>query len=145
MAAVTVRSDFGAQENKRCHSFHFSPFYLWWSDGTDAVVLVFLNVEFQDSFFGFPLSLSSRGSLVPFHFLPLLWYHLHIWGCWYFSQWSWFQLGIHPAWHFAWCTLHTWEKLQEMVRNRETWNATVHRGMECQTWFSDWTTPSFCI
>jgi len=25
MAAVTVYSDFGAQENKICHYFHFSP------------------------------------------------------------------------------------------------------------------------
>ena len=32
-----------------------------------------------------PLSPSSRGSLVPLHFLPLEWYHLHFWGCWYFS------------------------------------------------------------
>ena len=31
MAAVTVRSDFGAQENKICHCFHFFPFYLPWS------------------------------------------------------------------------------------------------------------------
>ena len=37
---------------------------------------------------------------------PLEWYHLHIWHCLYFSQQSWFQLLIHPAWHFAWCTLH---------------------------------------
>jgi len=28
MAAVTVCSDFGAQENKICHCFHFFPFYL---------------------------------------------------------------------------------------------------------------------
>ena len=28
MAAVTVCSDFGAQENKICHCFHFLPFYL---------------------------------------------------------------------------------------------------------------------
>ena len=46
-----------------------------------------------------PLSLSSRGSLVPFHFLSLEWYHLHIWGCWYFSWQSWFQLVIHLAQH----------------------------------------------
>ena len=26
MAAVTVHSDFGAQENKICHCFHFFPF-----------------------------------------------------------------------------------------------------------------------
>ena len=31
--------------------------------------------------------------------------HLHVWRC-YFSRQSWFQLVIHPAWHFAWCTLH---------------------------------------
>ena len=28
MTAVTVRSDFGAQGNKICHRFNFSPFYL---------------------------------------------------------------------------------------------------------------------
>ena len=28
-----------------------------------------------------PLSPSSRGSLIPLHFLPLKLYHLHIWGC----------------------------------------------------------------
>ena len=32
-----------------------------------------------------PPSLSSRGSWVPLPFLPFVWYHLHIWGCWYFS------------------------------------------------------------
>ena len=34
MAAVTVCSDFGAQENKICHCFHFFPICLPWSDGT---------------------------------------------------------------------------------------------------------------
>ena len=33
-------------------------------------------------------------------------YHLHTWSCWYLSQQSWFQLVIHPAWYFAWYTLH---------------------------------------
>ena len=51
------------------------------------------------------LSHSSRDSLVSLHFLLLEWYHLHIWGCWYFSQQSWLLLVIHPTWHFAWCTL----------------------------------------
>ena len=32
------------------------------------------------------LSSLSRGSLVPLHFLPLEWYHLNIWGYWYFSS-----------------------------------------------------------
>ena len=33
MSFVTVRSDFGAQENKICHCFHPFPIYLPWSDG----------------------------------------------------------------------------------------------------------------
>ena len=43
-------------------------------------------------FFHSPLLPSSRGSLVPLHFLPLEWYRLHVWGSWYFSQQFWFQL-----------------------------------------------------
>ena len=46
VAAVTVRSDFRAQENKICHSFHCLPIYLPWSDGTGCHDLHFLNVEF---------------------------------------------------------------------------------------------------
>ena len=34
MAAVTVHSDFGAQENKVYHCFYFFRIYLWWSYGT---------------------------------------------------------------------------------------------------------------
>ena len=30
----------------------------------------------------------------------------HIWGYWYFSRQSWFQLVLLPAQHFSWCTLH---------------------------------------
>ena len=45
MAAVTVHSDFGTQENKVCLCFHFFPIYLPWSDGTGCHDLSFLNVE----------------------------------------------------------------------------------------------------
>ena len=51
MATITICSDFGAQENKIFHCFHFFPFYLPWSDGTGDHYLSFLNVEFQVSFF----------------------------------------------------------------------------------------------
>ena len=34
MAAVTICSNFGDQENKICHCFHFIPLCLPWSDGT---------------------------------------------------------------------------------------------------------------
>ena len=44
-AAVTICSDFEAQENKVCHSFHCLPIYLPWSDGTGCHNLCFLNVE----------------------------------------------------------------------------------------------------
>ena len=37
---------FGAQEKKICHSFHFFPIYLPWSDGTGWHDLCFLIVEF---------------------------------------------------------------------------------------------------
>ena len=43
----------------------------------------------------------QRGSLVPLSFPLLDWYHLHIWGCWYFSWQSGFQLLSHPALHFT--------------------------------------------
>ena len=46
MAAVTICSDFGAQENKIWHCFHFFPIYLPWSVGTKCHDLSFLNVEF---------------------------------------------------------------------------------------------------
>ena len=46
VAAVTICSDFGAQENKICHSFYCLPIYLPWSDGTRCRDLHVLNVEF---------------------------------------------------------------------------------------------------
>ena len=51
MTAVTIRSDFGTQENKICHCFQFFPFYLPWSDETGCHNLIFLHVEFYASVF----------------------------------------------------------------------------------------------
>ena len=96
--------------------FPLFPNYLPWSDGTRYHDLSFLNVEFQDSFFIFPLFLSSRASSVPLHFWPLLWYHLHIWGCWYFSQWSWLLLVIHSA-HM----MYSAHKLNKQGDNIQPW------------------------
>ena len=53
MAVVTICSDFGAQENKICHCFHFFPIYLPWSDGTGCYDL-FWMLSFKPA-----LSLSS--------------------------------------------------------------------------------------
>ena len=77
MAAVTICSDFGAQEKKICHCVHFFPIYLPWNDGTRYHDLC-LCVWVSNQNIYFPLSPSSRGSLVPLHFLPLEWNHLSI-------------------------------------------------------------------
>ena len=45
MAAITIRSDFGAQKNKVSQCFHCSPINLPWSDATRCHDLSFLNVE----------------------------------------------------------------------------------------------------
>ena len=56
-----------------------------------------------------PLSLPSRGSLVPLCFLPLEWCYLHIWGCWYFSWESWLQPGISHDALYIWVKLAGWQ------------------------------------
>jgi len=60
--------------------------------GPDAMISIFWMLRFFFfSFFIFFFHL-NQVSLVLLCFLPLGWYHLHIWVCWYFSQQSWFQL-----------------------------------------------------
>ena len=73
--------------------------------GPDAMIFIFWMSSLSQLFHS-TLSLSSRDSLVPLHFLPWEWCHLHIWGYWCFSRQSWFQLVLHPAWYFTWCILH---------------------------------------
>ena len=43
MAVVTFRSDFGAQENKICHCFHFFPFRKVM--GQDAMILISIWIK----------------------------------------------------------------------------------------------------
>ena len=50
VAAITIRSDFGAQENKICHCFHFFPICLPLSDGTGCHDLIFLMMSFKPAF-----------------------------------------------------------------------------------------------
>ena len=78
MSAITVHSDFGAQENKVCHCFHCFPIYLLWSDGTGCHDLSFFVSWVLNQVFHSPLSTSSRGSLVHLCFLPLGWCHLYL-------------------------------------------------------------------
>ena len=64
MASVSICSDFWAQESKICHCF---PFICHEVIGPDAMILVFLNVEFYDRFslssFNFIKRLFSFSSL----------------------------------------------------------------------------------
>ena len=69
-AAVTICSDFGVQENKVCHYFHCFLIYLPWSDRTWCHDLHFSKCWILSQLLHSPLSLSSRGSLVPLCFLP---------------------------------------------------------------------------
>ena len=50
MAAVTICSDFGTQKNKVWHCFHCFPIYFPWSDGTEAMILVFWTLSFKPAF-----------------------------------------------------------------------------------------------
>ena len=71
--------------------------------GLDALILVFWMLSFKPAFSFFSFTFIKR---LFSSFLSLGWCHLHIWGCWYFSWPSWFQLVLHSAQHFTWCTLH---------------------------------------
>ena len=105
MTAVTICSDFGAQEDKACHCFHVFPHVSamkWWDRMPWSS---FLECWVLSLLFHSPLSLSSRGSSVSLRFLPVGWCHLHIWGYWYFSLQSWFQLVLHTVQHFTWYAL----------------------------------------
>ena len=48
---------------------------------------------------------------------------MHVWGYWYFSRQSWFQLVLHPLQHFSWCTLHYvhLHKLTKQDDNIQPW------------------------
>ena len=74
----------------------FSPSICHEVMGSVATILVF-KCWVLSQFFPSPISPSSRGSLIPLHFLPLEWCHLHIWGNWYFSQQPWFQPVLHSS------------------------------------------------
>ena len=52
MTAVTIYFDFGDQENKVYHCFLFFPQSIYHEMmGPDAMIVVFLNVELEASFF----------------------------------------------------------------------------------------------
>ena len=91
---------------KSVTAYNFSPSNCYEVMGSDAMIIVFWMLSFK-SICHCPPSPSSRDSLVTLLFLPLEWYYLNIWSCWYFSWQSWFQLVIHPTQHFTWCVMYS--------------------------------------
>ena len=67
MAAVTIHSDFWAQENKVCHCSILFPIYFPWSDGTRCHDLSFLNVEFKPAFSQYTALMYSFPNFEPVH------------------------------------------------------------------------------
>ena len=67
MAAITICSDFGAQENKVSHCFHCFPIICHEVMGPDAMILVFWMLSFKPTFplssFTFIKKLISSSSL----------------------------------------------------------------------------------
>ena len=95
MAAVTICSYFGPPPpQKNLTLFPLFPHLFamkWWDQMPWSS---FSEWWALSQLFHSPLSLSSRGSLVPLHFLPWGWGHPHLWGYWCFSR----KLpGIKPA------------------------------------------------
>ena len=104
-AAVTICSDSGAQENKICHYFHFSPSICHEVTGLDAIILFFPMLSFKPASPLSPFTLIKRlftsSSLSAIRVVSSAYLKL-----WYFSQQPQLQLVTHPAQHFTWCTLH---------------------------------------
>ena len=58
--------------------------------GPDAMIFVFWMLSLKPTFSLSSFTFIKR--IFSFCFLPWGWCHVHIWGYWYFSQQSWFQL-----------------------------------------------------
>ena len=108
VAAVTCQGDFGVQENKISHCFHFLLCYLPLSDGTGCHKLSVFNAEFQASLFTLLFHCHQKTNsfspsavrVVSSTYLRMRYIY------WYFSWQYWFWLVIHPAWYFEWHNLH---------------------------------------
>ena len=83
-------------EPKKIKSSTFFPSICHEVMGPDAMILVCLMLSFKPAFLLSSFTLIKRlfsSSLLS----SIRMCHLHVWGCWYFSQQSWFQLVIYPA------------------------------------------------
>ena len=72
--------------------------------GLDAMIFVFWMLSFKPALFTLFFQLHQE-ALSSSLLSAIGWCLLHIWGYWYFSQQSWFQLVLPLAWHLAWHNL----------------------------------------
>ena len=117
MAVVIICSDFRAPKNKVtvsivsrsiCHEVM----------GPNAMIFIFW-MENLSQMFHSPISLSSRGSLVPLHFLPWEWCYRHIWGYWYFSREILIPVCVSSSWTFL--MMYSAYKLNKQGDNIQPW------------------------
>ena len=85
--------------------------------GTDVMILAFWMLSFKPTFslssFTFIKRHFSSSSLSAIRVLSSAYLRLLN-----FSQQSWFQLVLHPALHFTWCTLHMWKDGKQNQRRK---------------------------
>ena len=113
MAAVTICSDFGAQENKVSI---VSPSICHEVMGPDALIFVFWMLSFKPAFslssFTFKRLFSSSLSAIG-------WCHLHIWGYWYSpSNLDSSLASSSPAFHM----MYSAYKLNKQGDNIQSWH-----------------------
>ena len=105
MAAVTIHSDFRAQEQEIYHYFHLSPSICHEVMRLDAMILVFLILSFKLalslSSFTLIKRLFSSSSLSSIRVISPIYLRLLM-----FPRLSLFQLVTHSAQHFSWCAQH---------------------------------------
>ena len=120
-------------QNKICHHFHFFPNYLPYMLRPDAMILVLsFKLSFKPLFslscFTFIKRLFSSSSFSAIRVVSSAYMRLLI-----FLPAIWFQLVIHPAWHFSWCTLHRSEISRVTIYSLNALNSQI------------WTRPLFHV
>ena len=92
--------------NKVCHCFHCFPSICQEVMGPDAIISVFCMLSFKPTFsllsflfikrlFKFFFPFCQKGGIICISEIIDI-----------SPRQSWFQLVLHPDWHFTWCTLH---------------------------------------